>query len=295
MLLTTTAANDIARKNTRACVQSVEEQTLMAEYIFDNAAPQAAQRFDSLGALYDGNTTRRFEAVGVTDGWQCLEVGGGGGTIARWLSRRVGAGGRVLVTDIDPSYLDQLQAGGLPNVEVLRHDVGRDPLPAGAFDLVHERLVLIHVRTRGEALRRMAAALKPGGWLIVEDFDPPFADRGWLITDPDLAALYRKMVAAQGQLMAGRGFEPGWGRNLYLRLRELGLEQVGMEGHLAIGAGESPNTRLDRANFEQVRAEAVAAGLISDDEIGQLLARLDDSELVVSSATMFTAWGRRPM
>ena len=42
---------------------------------------------------------------------------------------------------------------------------------AGTFDLVHARLVLVHVPDRAPALATMAAALRPGGWLLVEDAD----------------------------------------------------------------------------------------------------------------------------
>jgi hypothetical protein len=42
---------------------------------------------------------------------------------------------------------------------VLRHDIARDPLPNRAFDLIHARLVLIHVLERERALERMAEAL----------------------------------------------------------------------------------------------------------------------------------------
>jgi trans-aconitate methyltransferase len=39
------------------------------------------------------------------------------------------------------------------------------------FDLVHARLVLVHVPDRARALATMVAALRPGGWLLVEDAD----------------------------------------------------------------------------------------------------------------------------
>jgi SAM-dependent methyltransferase len=73
----------------------------------------------------------------------------------------------VLATDIDVSWLHDADAG----VDVRRHDVATDEPPGDAFDLVHARLVLVHVAARDEALRRMISALGPGGWLVVEDFD----------------------------------------------------------------------------------------------------------------------------
>src|SRR4051794_23215559 len=105
----------------------------MTEYLFDNAAPQVARRFDALAALYDPITARHLEARGVADGWHCLEVGGGSGSVAAELARRVGPTGRVVVTDIDPRHLEALRGLGLANVEVRRHDVTVDPLEVGAF------------------------------------------------------------------------------------------------------------------------------------------------------------------
>ena len=144
----------------------------MSQYIFDNAAPQTAQRFSSLETLYDPATIRRFEALEVGEGWNCLEVGGGSGSIAAWLARKVGPTGHVLVTDIDPRYLEPVAALGYSQLEIQRHDISSDPLPEGAYDLVHVRLVLVHVPTREQALAKMLVALKPGGCLVVEISTP---------------------------------------------------------------------------------------------------------------------------
>jgi SAM-dependent methyltransferase len=51
-------------------------------------------------------------------------------------------------------------------------DVTADPPPTETFDLVHARLVLVHLKNRAGALRVMIAALRPGGWLVIEDADP---------------------------------------------------------------------------------------------------------------------------
>jgi len=47
----------------------------------------------------------------------------------------------------------------------------RDPPPAEQFDLVHARLVLVHLTDRAAAMRTMIDALRPGGWLVIEDGD----------------------------------------------------------------------------------------------------------------------------
>ncbi len=265
----------------------------MSQYVFDNAAAQAGQRFQSLEALYDPRTVRFLEATGIGPGWRCLEVGAGGGSIAAWLAERVGPRGHVLVTDIDPRHLEALAASGRPNVEVRRHDVGLDPLPEGAFDLVHARLVLIHVPQRETALARLVTALKPGGWIVVEDFDAAFIDRGFPATDPEGYAVYDTMMAAMRQVADRHGLDPVWGRSLYRRFVAHGLVDVGLEGHFAVWSGGSPGARLDKANFQQIRTEAVAAGLVTDAQVDRAIAVLADPGFALGSPVMMSAWGRK--
>lgn len=74
--------------------------------------------------------------------------------------------GHVLATDIDPL---RLEAGGGTRCAATTSPLIR-PGP-GTFDLVHARLALVHVPGRARALATMAAALRPGGWLLVEDAD----------------------------------------------------------------------------------------------------------------------------
>src|SRR5262245_37241843 len=105
----------------------------------------AATRFAALSAMFDPATKQHLLNRGLTAGWHSLEVGGGGGSIASWLSTQVGPTGRVLVTDVDTRFLDGLSA---VNLKVLRHDVTRDALAERAFDLVHTRMVLIHLPER---------------------------------------------------------------------------------------------------------------------------------------------------
>src|SRR4029077_3410437 len=89
-------------------------------YLLDNAGREAPARFAALSAMFDTGTIRHLEERGVAPGWHCWEVGGGGGSIATWLARRVGPTGRVFVTDIDPRFLETLKE---PSLDVCRHNV----------------------------------------------------------------------------------------------------------------------------------------------------------------------------
>jgi SAM-dependent methyltransferase len=258
-------------------------------YALDNAAKEASGRFDALAAIYDPGTIRHLEQCGVSSGWQCLEVGGGGGSIAAWLAARAGPAGHVLVTDIDPRFLESLHS---PNLEVRRHDIVNDALPEAAFDLVHSRLVLLHLPEREKALARMIAALKPGGWLVDEEFDassvPPNAT-----ANPGEVLL--KILIATRRVMEDRGADDRlFGRRLFSRLRAHGLVDVAAEGSLLMWHAGSPGVSLLRANAEQLHRNMIDAGYITEEEFEQDLARLDDPAFMMPAPIMWTACGRRP-
>jgi hypothetical protein len=64
-------------------------------YALANEWERAERRLRALEATYDPVTKRRLAARGVADGWNCLEVGAGAGSIARWLGEQVGPTGEI--------------------------------------------------------------------------------------------------------------------------------------------------------------------------------------------------------
>ena len=144
----------------------------MSNYVFDQAWALEKQRLDALGALCDEGTFRHLAARGLGAGWRCLEVGAGSGTVARWMAQQVGASGHVVATDLDARYLEPLAADG---IEVRCEDIAARPPEVGAYDLVHARAVLQHIPARDAVLASLARAVKPGGWLVLEDAITPHA------------------------------------------------------------------------------------------------------------------------
>jgi SAM-dependent methyltransferase len=262
-------------------------------YLLDNQAEQAGQRFAALAALYDPITIGHLDALGVGAGWRCLEVGAGGGSIVRWLAERIGATGSVLATDLDTRWLAQQPP--LPTVQIRQHNIVHDPLDTDAFDLVHERLVLLHLPARAEVLSRLVGALKPGGWLLVEDFDSELVPDRHADADSDghaveLMNTFRRGIRA---LLRARGADPQLGRSLPRLLRDAGLEQVGADGYLPITLG-SATRDLHTANITQVRDDLAAAGLMRSEQLDRLLRTLAEASLTPAAPLLVSAWGRRP-
>jgi len=257
-------------------------------YVFDNSATQATARFTALTAVFDPGTVGHLAAVGVAKGWKCLEVGGGGGSIASWLCDQVGPEGQVLATDLDTRFLEKLAHS---NLEIRRHDIVTDSLPEAAFNLVHARLVLAHLPDRDRALRRMAEALKPGGWLVVEEFDSLS-----LQPDPTISPTERplKALAAMRAVMANRGVDTFFGRRLPARVRSLGLLDLVAEGRVFMYQGRSAGIDLFRASAQQLRGEMIGSGLISEAEFARDMDLLDSPDLLIPSPIMWAVKARWP-
>jgi SAM-dependent methyltransferase len=257
-------------------------------YLLPNSQPETLARFTALSEMFDGGTIHHLDKCGVTRGWHCLEVGAGGGSIASWLADRVGPTGYVLATDIDPRFLETAKR---PNVEVRRHNITADALPEAAFDLVHSRLVLLHLRARERALTRMISALKPAGWLVIEEYDSasmppdPKVSPGEILLHAHLAMM---------RLFEDGGVNRRYGRLLFGRLRAHGLNDVGAEGRVFMLQCGSSGASMLRANYEQLRPALIDSDYITATQFDEDLAYLDDPDFMMPSGILWSAWGRRP-
>ncbi|MGW4595549.1 methyltransferase domain-containing protein [Streptomyces sp. NPDC004457] len=257
-------------------------------YLLDNRQNEAGERFDAFTALFDPTTFRHIEGLGIGPGWRCWEVGAGGPSVASWLAGKVGPAGRVVATDIDTS---RLTAADRPPVEIRVHDVGAEEPPGEGFDLVHARLVLVHVPDRERALRNMVKALRPGGRLLIEDADPALQP----LTCPDEYGPEQRLAnrLRQGfrKLLADRGADLSYGRRLPRLLREAGLRGVEADAYFPVASPAC--TALEAATVRQIRSRLVAAGLATDAEIDEHLANVETGTMDLATAPMISAWGHK--
>jgi SAM-dependent methyltransferase len=259
-----------------------------AGYLFDNANRETPTRFSGLEGLWDESTIGYLSKVGVAAGWNCWEVGAGGGSIARWLAERVAPSGTVVATDLD---LTRVPKGSPSNLAFVRHDVVHDPIPAGEYDLVHARLVLVHIPEREDVLRALVRSLRPGGSVLIEDFDFVVQD-GWAPATPE-DQLFRRVHRGLQDLLHRRGADTRYARRLPQLLRSAGLTDVSVEGRLAFGHAARSGTDAMRANLLQAGDELVASGLVSRDDLNHALDFLDGAEFPFLPL-LVSAWGRKP-
>jgi SAM-dependent methyltransferase len=257
-------------------------------YAVDNAWVHARERLRLLEECLDSGSIRRLDALGVGDGWRCLEIGAGGGSITEWLCRRVGPSGYVLATDIDTRFLDVLD---FPNLEVRRHNILTDPLPEEGFDLVYARAVLEHLVDRDFVLDRLVSAIKPGGWLLIEDGDYS----SW-VPDPRFHAAdrYARYSVAAFQAVAAAGWDRFYPRRLFRDVRAAGLLNVDAEGRVSVLRSGNTVERFWQLTCTQVRERVVSAGLLTQAEMDDFLALHDDEDFSCLGPVVLAVWGRKP-
>lgn len=284
-------------------------------YLLDHTWSAERARLEGLQAVLDPGTLRALDATGVAPGWRCLEVGAGAGSVAAWLCDRVGPEGRVVATDLQTEFLEALGLGAL---EVRRHDVVTDPLEEGAFDLIHTRLVLSHLRGRDAALGRLARALAPGGWLVVEDF--AWSRPALVSARPDrrvrrAALLFPGVMRLLLAILGRAGYDPRYGARLPAELTRLGLVDVAAEGRAVVIRGGSPEAALGRLTLARLGAlldetpTGAAAGPLSpsrwlgivpsagrrlDRTLDDLSRLFDDPSVFILAPVLVAAAGRRP-
>jgi adenylate cyclase len=246
------------------------------KYLFDHGGNRERERLATMERGGDPGTIQCLESLGIAEGWSCLEVGAGLGSIAEWLCRRVGPSGRVVATDLETKYLEAIEA---PNLEVRQHDITADELEESTFDLVHARKVLEHMRNPDPALERMAAALRPGGWLVVEDGDlASLTPHVSGIDDAWFRRGYSKFIEA----MSTAGFNPTLGIHLGDKLRALGLAEVGLRGSgwepgAPLGGGgrplpdEHPLSRVPSHHRNPLHRVGEEAGLAHSTPVDRIL------------------------
>ncbi|MFF3731058.1 class I SAM-dependent methyltransferase [Streptomyces sp. NPDC002476] len=256
-------------------------------YAFDNATPHSTEQHRCLAAAYDPVTLPRLAATGVGPGWTCLEVGAGGGSVARWLAGRVGPGGCVLATDLDPRHISPA-----PHLEVRAHDIVRDPLPENRYDLVVARLVLQHIPERRAVLDRLVRALRPGGVLQIDEFDTSY-EPPLLAPDAESEQLYTAFLAAKSAALRAAGGDPHWGRRVPAALREAGLVAIDIRPYVEVRHAGSASLQLQLHHTHHLRDRLLAQGM-TDRQLDRIRELMTDPGFRAASSVLYSTQGRKP-
>lgn len=254
-----------------------------AVYTLDNTWAKAHRRLTLLESVFDPWSTPKLSALGVDEGWRCLELGAGAGSITRWLCDRVGPTGTVVAVDLEPQFLE---ADPRPNLEIHRHDIVADGIPGDGYDLIHARALLMHLPTRDELIGELIGCLRPGGVILLEEADGyPFATAE--------SSLYTELWDAACAVAAKAGGDWSWAHLLPGRLAAAGAIGVTAAVDATIVPGGAPWTELVALTYEQLTPLLVADGIPAE-LIATGTAELSDPTRWFPTCAVVAAWGRRP-
>ena len=246
-----------------------------------------------LGEFPDPITTRRLEALGIKSGWRCIDIGAGRGSIAHWLAERVCSSGQVVAADVNPAFLRRAK---LPNtVQVREHNILTQDLESERYDLVLCRSLLMHLPQAEVALGRMAAAVRPGGWLLIEDFD--FSTFGAVDAQyPGAAAFDRSFHAFVDALRSAEIVDLKFGRRILALVKGLGFAHIGAAGEVVLGrGGDDPLGRSWSLSLGAPHMEGlVENGAVTREELDSMRALFEDAAFDFIGPIGFGVWGCRP-
>jgi SAM-dependent methyltransferase len=257
----------------------------MTEYALGQEGAEEFERarLALLEEVCDPYTVLQLDAIGVGEGWRCLDVGAGAGSATRLLAERVGETGSVLAVDLDVRLLEPLASD---RVEVRRHDLLGEPLPEATFDVVHARNLLMHLPAHLVALRRLLAAVRPGGWLAVSE-----PDFNGLAVFPPSAAWRRAWSVFCDAVIAG-GWDPGYGTRLGGDIEALGLVEIEVEARTRRTRGGAVFAHLFANTLGRLEERMLALGAAGDD-LAAAQRLLRDPTVTYQAPTFTIAWGRR--
>jgi SAM-dependent methyltransferase len=163
-----------------------------------------------------------WRRAGFTAGQTLLDVGCGPGYATLDLAGIVGAGGRVVGVDRSRRFLDAAAAAatarGIAHIEWLEQDLDEHDLPVRDVDGAWSRWVYAFVKNPRRLLARVAAALRPGGTMVLHEY----ADyRAWRLSprSPEFEGFVDEVMAS----WRDHGGEPDIGLELPRWLGELGF------------------------------------------------------------------------
>ncbi|MCL4196135.1 MAG: methyltransferase domain-containing protein [Phycisphaerales bacterium] len=173
--------------------------------------------------LWSRQAAQAWEAAQFRPGQRLLDIGCGPGFATTELAQLVGPGGAVVGVDASERFINYLRARAaaisLPQVDARVGDVLNLDLPPAAFDGAYARWVLCFVSDPARVVRGVAAALKPGGVFVIQDY---YDYRGAAIcpTRP----VVRKVFEAVDQSWRRRGGDPDVGQRLPTLLAEAAFD-----------------------------------------------------------------------
>jgi SAM-dependent methyltransferase len=255
------------------------------------------QRLVRQAKIFAAEASWLLDQAGIKPGWRVVDVGCGPVGIMDQLCDRVGPVGETVGVDNEArmiamarSVAAELHLTNLALVEAEATDTG---LEQASFDFAHARLLLVNVPAPERVVAELAALVRPGGVVALQELDWG----SWVCQPPHPA--WDRLRDALRDFRARRGLDVYMGRRLPGLLRGAGLAEVRFQTVCPAyidGVGDNHKLLVTFARLHG--AELVADGLVSADELASLIAELEahlaDPATITIYCLFCQAWARKP-
>jgi SAM-dependent methyltransferase len=261
------------------------------EYVHQNNPSETeSARLRKLEALFDPRTQALIKKIGLRKGHSILEAGAGRGGLLPWLWETVGERGHVTAVDLKTRFIDHIQQ---PNLEILEGDLTEMDLGKEKFDLIHERYVLTHIADYRSVLKKMMAALKPGGWLLLEDAD--FSAAEFKTADPVLGKAFHATIQARNLLFGKKRIDFAFGRRLGKLLDQFGFINVQETAYAPLDHGGDGTAEIMRLSTLQLWNQYLETEAATEENLQAFVNLSSDPGQAAVYYSTVSAWGQKPI
>lgn len=252
------------------------------------------ERLVAQAAEFEVQSRWLLDQIDIEPGWRTVDIGCGPIGILNLLSERVGTTGSVVGLEREQRFVamarSEIAQRGLNNVKVVQGDALNTGLSKAAFDLVHERLVMINVPTREALLQEMISLLRPGGTIALEDVDD--ISYTCVPLHPSWTALLDAFHAA----FHANGGNAYVGRDLVGYLRRAGVKNIQVKIHVGtVNPGEYRRTHL-LSLLDVLHDKVINSGVLTEVQLSShrkaLNAHLEDPNTILIDKLLVQAWGQ---
>ena len=157
-----------------AAVTADERHPVSGRLIAPVMSYEGAEWLERPEREFEEQPSKAIKALGIRPGQVVADVGAGSGYYTVRLAKQVGRMGRVYASDLQPEMIVHLQRRlereRIENVELVQATETSPRLPEGMFDLILMVDVYHELSRPQEVLRRLRAALKPDGRLVLIEY-----------------------------------------------------------------------------------------------------------------------------